>query len=242
MGLIGLDEKEESYALKLMSAMYGVAHEKIELEWDTPGIKKIRTAFENDAQYFAESHGYRPTPEDMEAFLDEAAAVTGRKPEVIFLDYISLLSRDKFAGAEVQRVQRLIEELQVWTNKTEVVTVALHQVGRFDDGGNKRNEGDTPLSSGSLKYGGEEIADVVLGTYRPSLDPVGNMPYDAAKSDNDRLTEEEWEERRSRVHRYQDSTFLQLLKNRPGVHLSKEGIELISIGDTMKMRSLSERT
>jgi hypothetical protein len=160
---------------------------------------------------------------------------------VVFVDYISLLTRDKYAGAEVQRVSRLVESLQVWTNENEVVTIALHQVGRMDEGASQRNHGDGPLSLESLKYGGEEIADIVFGSFRPSLNPLGNMTMDQAMQYmGDKYDEEKWLDAVARVNKYKGSTFLQLLKNRPGTRTHEKGIELKSQGESMKMRPASE--
>jgi replicative DNA helicase len=237
VGFVGLDESQESYTSKLMSAITGASHEAIEQTWNEQQGAQLKERFAEAAAKFTISTGYRPTPQDLDVFMDESEALTGHTPEVIFIDYISLLDRDKYSGAEVQRISRLVEAIQVWTNESEVVTVALHQVGRMDEGSGRRYHGDTPLSLESLKYGGEEIADIVLGTYRPSLDPVGNMTYDEASAANDKLTEEDWETRRNRVETYKDSTFLQLLKNRPGVHLDHKGIQLLSLGTSMKMRT-----
>jgi replicative DNA helicase len=185
----------------------------------------------------------RPSFEALSAWLTVDASMAmdaDAPPQVVFIDYISLLTRDKFAGQEVQRIQRLVEELQVWTNEHEVVTIALHQVGRMDEGSAKRYHGDKPMTLESLKFGGEEIADVVLGTYRPANDPIGNM--DAAEAAAQGIDDDVYQDAHARVQTHKDVTFLQLLKNRPGVHTNPKGIRLMSPNEAVFMRQAASDT
>lgn len=235
VGLVGLDEAPHSYVAKVASALSGVSHEYIEENWNAEGGKAVREQYEELARNFVLSVGYRPDFASLSSWLD-MAGVRATRPQVVFIDYVSLLTRDKYAGQEVQRVARLIEELQVWTNEEAVVTIALHQVGRMDEGTGGRYHGDTPLSLESLKFGGEEIADVVLGTYRPALSPVGNMDISQAKAAlGSNFDEDTYYEAVARVKKYRDSTFLQVVKNRPGTRTNEHGIELLSVEDSMKM-------
>lgn len=239
VGLVGLDEAAPSYVAKLASALFGVSHETLEAEWENGA--DYRDQYLEAAKHFTLSTGFRPDFEHLTAWLEESKARSGERPKVVFIDYISLLTRDKYAGAEVQRVSRLVESLQVWTNENEVVTIALHQVGRMDEGSSARNHGDGPLSLESLKYGGEEIADIVFGSFRPALNPLGNMTMDQAMQYmGDKWDEEKWLDAVARVAKYQGSTFLQLLKNRPGTRTHEKGIELKSQGESMKMLPASE--
>lgn len=235
VGFIGLDETQAQYTLKIMSAMYGLPHEFIENNWNTEGGIELRTRFLDDAAKLTLTAGYRPNMDELNVWLDEAE-VNGARPEVVFLDYISLLARDKYDGGETQRIMRLIEKLQVWTNEQELVTIALHQLNRGGD------EGEHPVNLSDLKHGGEEIADIVMASYRPALDPIGNVDFDEAQAISDKqLTEDEWEKHRNRVERFRNSTLLQLIKNRPGTKLDKQGIELLSVGETMQMRTPDEK-
>jgi hypothetical protein len=167
---------------------------------------------------------------------ETAEMVVGEPMRVVVIDYVSLLARDRYAGAEVQRVQRLIEDLQVWTNEQEVVTIALHQVGRYDEGTGGRYHGDVPLTLEGLKWGGEEIADLVWATYRPALDPVGHMSWAQAQAWNPKMAREEWERAAERVRRFERVTYLQLLKNRPGTQVCEEGVPLVSPSASLRMR------
>lgn len=236
VGLIGLDESPNFYALKLMGVMCGQHHEWLLENWESPPVQQIRDAYRKFAHRFSLSRGFRPSFERLSQWREMASVNDGIPPYIIFIDYTSLLERDQYAGAEVQRVHRLIEEGQVWTNESSVVTLALHQVGRLDEGAGQRYHGDTPMSLESLKFGGEEIADLVFGTYRLSLDTVGNMNIDQAKSHlGKEFDEEEWQERVHRVKRYTNSTFVQLLKNRPGTKTNEQGLEFKQDGERLRM-------
>ena len=233
VGLVGLDESPASYTAKLASALTGVSNERIENEWNGPDGKRLREEYAEKASGFTLSRGHRPDFDHLSAWLS-ASDVGGTRPKVVFVDYISLLTRDKYAGAENQRIMRLVEALQVWTNQEEVVTIAIHQV-------NREFGSHLPMSLEALKYGGEEIADIVFGTFRPELDPLGNATQDQAEAMlGDKFDEERFEEAKARVKRNQGLTYLQLLKNRPGTRLDHKGVVLKSHGDSQKMYPKSE--
>jgi hypothetical protein len=148
------------------------------------------------------------------------------------------MARGKYDGQDVKRVPRLMESLQQWTSENKLVTFVLHHVGRTDEGVNARYHGDTPMSLEGLKYGGEETADVVLGTYRPALDPIGHMDFESARAiKGDKFEMHHWQRHVERVERYHNSTFLQLLKNRPGTKTDEFGIEMLHVGESMRMYS-----
>ena len=233
VGLVGLDENPPQYVAKVASAMSGVNHEYLEEHWDAEQAKEIRTQYLKVAGRLVLSSGTRPSFDHLSSWLDNASVAAAR-PEVVFIDYLSLLARDKYAGSEVQRLPRLVEDLQVWTAKEQLVTIALHQV-------NREHEGHVPMTLSALKYGGEEIADIVFGTYRPALDPLGNMDYaEAEYFMGDKFDEEKHSEAVAKVKRTQDVTYLQLLKNRPGTRLCEKGVQVKSRGDSMKMVPASE--
>jgi DnaB-like helicase C terminal domain len=163
--------------------------------------------------------------------------VTAARPRVVVIDYLALLARAKYQKGNAERIQNLAEDLQVWTNDNEVTTIVLHQVGRQDDTA-KRYHGDSPMTPEQLMYGGEQAADVILSTFRPSLNPVGNMSERQALAEG--MTTEEWEEARQLVEDYRDITMLQLTKNRPGVELCFRGIKLRSHGQSQKMTAVED--
>jgi hypothetical protein len=77
---------------------------------------------------------------------------------------------------------------------------------------------------------------MVLATYRPAKNPVGNMSFPMAQQVlGDRFDEDAYWELRALVKKYERSTFLQLLKNRPGVHQEEHGVELLSPDDTLRV-------
>ena len=241
VGLVGLDETKPRYVLKLMSAMTGDTVKDIQEAWDAPDGEMLRERYAYLASRLSLSDGFEPTKADLEAWLNQAEVATGHRPQVVVLDYLALLAKGKYDGNENSRIPKLTRELQIFCSEQEVVTIALHQVGRFDEGSSGRYHGHTPMSLESLKHGGEEYADIVLGSYRPALDPLGHMSFDDAMaylpdSWKDETREKRWSEATARVKKYRNSTFIQLLKNRPGVDTLEEGTELVSEGKSMLMR------
>lgn len=233
VGFLTLDESLAMYTSKLMSAMSGVESEFIENHWNDEQVTAIRREYTDAAKLLTMSEGVRPNFTQLQAWL-EMADVETERPRVVFIDYTSLLVH--YRGKENERVMRLMEELQVWTHDNELVVVALHQAGRQDEGASKRYHGDTPMTAEALLYGGEAQADVILATYRPANNQLGNMGRDQAEMIlGDSFDEEKWEDARARVRKYQRSTFLQLLKNRPGTKLCFEGVELWSPNSSQKM-------
>lgn len=232
VGLMGLDEAIHMYVVKLASVFTGRAHTELDTLWGTSAIAQVKHQYVKDASKLTVSQGFRPSFDDMTRFLEEAEARNGERPRAVFIDYLTLLERDKFAGKDVTRIPRLCEELQVWTSQNEVVTFALHQVGRQDDT-SKRNHGDMPVSPEQLMYGGEQAADIILATYRPANNRIGNLTQDQALDEG--VDQVEWTRLRDRVFAHRADTFLQLLKNRPGTKLDITGIKLQSLGDSQKM-------
>lgn len=236
VGFIALDETIAGYTAKLTSILSGLTMEDLEERWDHPEVADRREqARAKMADTLSTHKSPRPSFDRLTSWLEDEAPFdcSNEQPQVVFIDYLSLLERAKFSGSEVQRVQRLVEDLQVWTDKHEVVTIALHQVGRMVEGNNLREHGARPMTLESLKFGGEEVADIVLGTYRPANDPIGNMAFDEAMAQG--IDEDDWNDARSRVEQYQDITFLQLLKNRPGVRLNRKGVMLRSPSESLHM-------
>jgi hypothetical protein len=175
--------------------------------------------------------GYRPSFDQLTGWLD-TAEVTSARPRVVVIDYLSLLARARYQKGNAERVQNLAEDLQVWTNDNEVTTIVLHQVGRMDDT-TKRYHGDSPMTPEQLMYGGEQAADIILSTFRPALEPIGNMTEQQALAEG--IDQEEWESKRELVEQYRDITMLQLTKNRPGVRLLHRGLSLRSFGESQRM-------
>src|SRR3989304_10549921 len=86
----------------------------------------------------------RPHPEPLDAALRLSALRAEEQPRVVFIDYLSLLTRaGEFGFNEQSRIPRLAEALQVWSNEAGVGGVALHHLSRNDEfgGTNSRNAG-----------------------------------------------------------------------------------------------------
>ena len=239
VGILTLDESLAMYVSKLMSAMANVPSDYIEDNWESPSVGKLREQYAELSQGLTLSKGVRPTMNQLDTWL-EMADVGGVTPRVVFCDYTSLLVH--YRAHESERVPRLFEELQVWTQANNLVTVTLHQAGRTDEGIAKKYHGDSPMTAEGLLYGGEQQADIILACYRPALNPLGNMSSDIAKLVlGDSYDEEKWGDAVARVRRYKRSTMLQLLKNRPSTKGEWfEGLELYSPSESQFIEQKGE--
>jgi hypothetical protein len=239
VGLVGLDEAPSMYVAKLASVITGRSHTELEEAWNEPSMRAVRdTYFSLTEGQLTITRGSRPSFDQLSGWL-EVATVSTARPRVVFIDYLSRLARGKYAGKNTEHIPQLAEDLAEWTNQNELVTIVLHQVGRTDEGTNRKYHGDQPLTAEQLKYGGEEPADIVLGTFRPALDPIGNMTQDQAQAEGVDL--DEWQEKADRVVATRDLTYLQLLKNRPGTQLAPKGIALRSVGLSQLMVPVDEQ-
>ena len=235
---VGLDESLPKYAARFASAHSGIPMSVIEEEWETRGVVAVLDEFRARAERLVFSRGLRPSFEDLDGFLyGTGIDFDDHQPDVVVIDYGALLERDRYAGQDVNRIPRMFENLQVWTSQHQVVTLVVHHVGRDSTMSKRRqNHGHRPLMLDDLKYGGEEFADVVLGTFRPALDPLGNMTRDQAEAEyGEDFDETKWGDAVARVRKYWSATFVQLLKNRPGEDLDLQGMELRSIGKSQRM-------
>jgi len=242
VGLVGLDETGPGYVAKLCSVLTGGGEgsmdaEWLETHWKEPEAAAARAQYRLLTKRFSMTKGNRPTFHELNSWLD-TAPVTSARPEVVFIDYLALLARAKYSGSETNRIPQLAENLAVWAEEQQLVVIAIHQVSRQRTEKGTSHNGDRLMSLDQLKYGGEEMADVVLGTYRPALNFIGNLSEDDARAElGDNFKQDEYDRAVLRVQRYQDSTFLQLLKNRPSHKgLDIRGVELISNSASMFMK------
>lgn len=239
VGILTLDESLAMYVSKLMSALFRVPSEYLEAEWESPDVRGLREQYESLAAKLTMSEGVRPNIAALDKWLNQAE-VENERPRVVFCDYTSLLVH--YRGRENERVPRLFEELQVWTRENDLVMVTLHQAGRTDEGVAKKYHGDTPMTSEGLLYGGEQQADIILATYRPALNSLGNMSRGTAEMVlGDGYDEEKHANAMQRVRDTKSSTMLQLLKNRPSTKGELfEGIELHSPNESQYIEEKGE--
>lgn len=244
--LVGLDEQPWQYVVKLMSAWSGKSQEWLEGRWDEEEGSALRKEWREFARRIHIFGGKRPAPDHLTAAMDLAALGKNESPAVVFVDYLKLMSRKgPYSYGDNSRIPQLVEELQLWSTEQRVAVVALHQLSRNDEHGggtNSRNNGHIPVTLSQLMWGGEDSADVVLGTYRPALNPVALMAFDVAKQVlGDRFDEEDYWAVRSVAEKYAHSTFVQVLKNRPGTKTEERGIELLSVDDSLKLTEKAAR-
>jgi RecA/RadA recombinase len=240
VGFVGLDEPPWMYTAKLMSLWAHRSQDWLEQHWDDDEGRQLQ----RDWKAFAKGRvhvfgGRRPLPEHIQAQVEMTAMGDSEPPAIVFIDYLNLMTRDrKYGWSESDRIPRLAEDLAVWSTETGIAVVALHQLSRNDEygGTNNRNAGHLPVTLTQLKYGGEEPADMVLATYRPSMNPLALVSYPVAKQTlGDRFDEDEYYELKAVAKKYERSTFLQLLKNRPGTHREERGVEMLSPDDSLVM-------
>lgn len=241
VAVVGLDEQPWQYVVKMMSVQSGWSQGHIESVWDDVEGREMRARWKDLARDFVHVYGgKRPGADHLTSAMDMASMGNRRTPRILFLDYVKLMTRKgSFSYGDNSRIPQLVEELQVWSTEQKVAVVALHQLSRNDEHGgqNARNNGHIPVTLAQLMFGGEDSADIVLGTHRPALNPIATMAMDMAKQVmGDRFDEDEYWELRAMAKKYEHSTFLQLLKNRPGVDREERGIELLSPDRSMKLR------
>ena len=241
VGGILLDEAVPEYVAKFASVLLGVPAEDIEMQWKDELGEKARIAYQEVAgnRLFL-ADGVRPTEEDLDAWL----GYMDEKPDIVYVDYLSLIYRDRYDGSETQRIPRAAELLQTWKRRHDIAVVVLHQVSKTGEH-SKYNDGSKPLELASGFGGVEQVPDIVFGSYRPALNKLGNMSQDMAEAElGDKFDEEKYETARGLVKQYKDSTFVQVLKNRPGTKLTGmdyPDIELKSIGESQKMVTRGQR-
>lgn len=236
VGWIGLDEADPRYVAKFISAMSGASINTIREGWDGDLGSQLRQQFDFEANgLLVLAKGGTPTTDDLDGFLLDSEVRHHVEPRVLFVDYLTRLYRDKYDGGDVNRIPRLVERLKNWTLRRNLVVICLHQVARYDEGMGAKYHGERPMTIEGLKYGGEEDADVVLSTYRPSKDPIGLAEWEAVQVAHPKMEHKEWLRRRNRVQHYRDHTFLQLLKNRPGEDPNGFETLLKSVGSSMQM-------
>lgn len=132
------------------------------------------------------------------------------RPNLVIVDYLGLVR--SFGNTKSEATDQVAQELKNLARDTNTAVVALHQVSRGESRHEKnrsgrsepvKNEGQWPLSMSDGAYGGEYAADYVVGLYRPSLHPK--------MGEGDRRAEEH-------------KVFIQLLKNRSGPQLQRDGV------------------
>lgn len=237
--LVGLDEGTSDYVTKLMSTWSGWPMEMVEEMWDDSVGRELRAAYRDWARGKVHvAYSRRPDPSHLSDMAD-MASLGGDAPKVVFVDYLAQMSRSgPYAYGDNSRLPLLAEDLGVWSTETGITTVVLHQLSRNDQfgGTNSRNSGHLPVTVEQLKFGGEEQADIVLGTYRPAMNPIASMTVQTAKEVlGDRFDEDDYHATRANARKYEASTFVQLLKNRPGTRRHEAGVEIVSTTDSLRM-------
>jgi len=100
-------------------------------------------------------------------------ALLGGRPQVIVQDYLNYMSQQGLFGNESVKVARQAQLMKGLAKAENVAILTLVQTGRANESdSNKRNHGHIPLTMEDMMYGGEQSMDVMLGMFRPELDPA----------------------------------------------------------------------
>lgn len=182
-------------------------------DWHNRGA--ISTSYLQDFRQLAIYDQQSPSWVDLQRALNQAQQHFGQTP-VLFQDYNALMTRKGYY-AESSRIPQLAQEAKEFANNNQLVFVQLVQTGRAAEGDiSKRNHGHQPLTMEAAMYGGEQAADVMVGLYRPELDPELRTPRDLCES------HDQWLENQVQLDKWRNRLVVQILKNRDG-QLNLEG-------------------
>jgi KaiC/GvpD/RAD55 family RecA-like ATPase len=106
----------------------------------------------------------RMTTADMEALIVRSELKIGRRPALVMVDYVGLVSGG--SGKRYERLSEIAEELKRLARNTNTVVVIASQV--------KRDEDRIEVSLHDAKDSGsiENSAQLVIGAWRPSIDTM----------------------------------------------------------------------
>lgn len=105
----------------------------------------------------------RMTMEEMEDAVDEYELVQGRKPDVVFVDYLGYFARS-YPGEGYERTSAAVMELKGFAKDHRLVVAAPHQVSRMVKFGEEM-EADVGRESGVV----EETADFLFGLWSKDM-------------------------------------------------------------------------
>lgn len=112
---------------------------------------------------------------DLANLFEEYKVDVGVRPALLVIDFLELIPAFGLSKTEsVWDVSRSVKQL---ARQGDIGVVLLHQVNRGEGrkqtkgGDTIKNEGHRALGMTDASYGGEQLADYIVGMYRPSLDP-----------------------------------------------------------------------
>lgn len=105
----------------------------------------------------------RMTMEEMEDAVDEFELAQGKKPDVVFVDYLGYFARS-FSGEGYERTSAAVMELKGFAKDHRLVVAAPHQVSRMVKFGEEM-EADVGRESGVV----EETADFLFGLWSKDM-------------------------------------------------------------------------
>lgn len=197
----------EELVPRLMAIRWGIP--LYEVPKDYMASKEVGQGLVTYPQEFGGLYVYerkRPSFADLTDAFEKVGMALGQAP-VVVQDYLHLMTRDGYPWSEQQRIPKLAEDSKVWANEQRAAFIQLTQTGRANEHDDGANHGHIPLSKESLMYGGEQAADLIVGLFRPELDPaLHRADLEGEKLLNAQVKLEEW----------RNKLVVQLPKNRYG--------------------------
>ena len=161
----------------------------------------------------------RPTVADFNVVVSDVEAMTGIRPQRVFIDHMTLMQ----GANDYNGVLKTAADLHSWAMAEDLAVYCLQQTGRGGSDGDKgvRNDGHIPVTLSSGLYAGEHDADWVFGMYRPDRHPK----YKKRKEEFSRLTD--FWSMNDEAKAVRGLVVFQVLKNRPYGETLEAGIELL---------------
>lgn len=101
---------------------------------------------------------------DMSSYIEAYEAHFKQRPALIVIDYLEEVEGAKQSGEGHLATEAVASRLKAWSRFEKVGTLSLHQT-------NMRTEPWEPPHQGSARGGGYTESDIVMGLWKPGLDP-----------------------------------------------------------------------
>lgn len=109
------------------------------------------------------------TVTEIESLIDRSELKLGRRPVVVFVDYIGLIAPGKSATKRYEAISDAAEQLKVIAKRTNTIIIMSSQVHRPNE---KKKGVEVSLNDGKDSGSIENSAGLVLGAWRPDRDKL----------------------------------------------------------------------
>lgn len=149
------------------------------------------------------------TVTDIKVATEQAGALFGAPPLVI-VDHVGILKKTSQYTPEGKKEAQACEELKVLSTELGVAIIGISQLNKGQEGS---NVGHRPVTINDFYGGPEHHTDVMLGLYRPEMDP------DLLGRPESFPSHEAWMETQARLDKVRGQVIVQVVKNRHGPSL-----------------------